>query len=161
MNIKAIFVAVTALALSAGAMTAQTPANQTRKERTAKTTRLNGYVCKNDSAPCPFSSLNLSADQKSKIQALDTNMQAQRKERRDSRQAQRSNSRKEYLAGLKSILTPEQYTQFLEDSFVNKAMKPSKRGDRNRADRSGRPERRKDSKRGNRPAPQQQAAQAS
>lgn len=58
-----------------------------------------------------FEGLNLSDQQKSQLKALGQDCKAQR----DKKQC---DGRKERLAKIKTILTPEQYTQFLENNFV-------------------------------------------
>ena len=106
------------LALSTGAMTAQNPVNNPRNGARAGVEARRSENPQKRDAVSPFSSLNLTDAQKSQIKELGTKMQTQRKERGEQQRAQRTNSHKEYLAGLKTILTPQQYTQFLEDSFV-------------------------------------------
>lgn len=87
-----------------------------------------GYNC---NTPCPyfqnpdscmmnpFAELNLTADQQAKIKELRTKKFQQKtkdiKNKRELRQAKRQ----AYLYDLKSILTPEQYVQYLEQSYVN------------------------------------------
>lgn len=78
-----------------------------------------------------FEGLNLTDDQKAKIQALKTQRadkakaqaqadKAKKKEAKAKARAEKMQARKDYLASLKSILTPEQYTKFLENNFVHK-----------------------------------------
>lgn len=107
---------------------------------------------------CAFDNLNLTDTQKGKIKALHEKRVADRQARReanakakaekkDQKRTTRVEAKKAYLKDIKSILTPEQYTLFLENSFVNnapkgprglKGMKPGKRNgnrpDCNRAD---------------------------
>ncbi|MDE6279619.1 MAG: Spy/CpxP family protein refolding chaperone, partial [Paramuribaculum sp.] len=73
----------------------------------------------------------------------------------------RIDARKDYLAKVKDILTPEQYVQFLENSFVNampqmsgrnKGIKPGQRPGNNK--KMGQQNGRKQRPRGQRPAPQ-------
>lgn len=77
-----------------------------------------------------FSSLELTADQKSKIDMLNQTQRKQleqcRRDRKESKEAMKADARqkrqdvrKNYLNGLRTILSPEQYTKFLEDNFVN------------------------------------------
>lgn len=101
--------------------------------------------------PNPFASLNLTADQQTKLNALKEEQQkareakmAQKKEQKAEKKEQKAQDReaaraakvqakKDYLGKVKEILTPEQYVEFLEVSFVNaqpqqKGMKPGKDG---------------------------------
>ncbi len=66
-----------------------------------------------------FEGLNLSDQQKSQLQALGQDCKVQR----DKKQC---DGRKERLAKIKTILTPEQYTQFLENNFVQGGNRHSK-----------------------------------
>ncbi len=66
-----------------------------------------------------FEGLNLSDQQKSQLQALGQDCKLQR----DKKQC---DGRKERLAKIKTILTPEQYTQFLENNFVQGGNRHSK-----------------------------------
>lgn len=56
----------------------------------------------------------------------------QKKEMQEAAQENRQNAMKNYLDGIKNILTPEQYVQFLENSYLNQNDKFS-RGVGNRA----------------------------
>lgn len=121
--------------------------------------------CKGDSACAPgqcalrqFEGLNLSAEQKTQLQALqqqqfearkakmeafkaqkDANKadKAARKEMKQKKDsagfAERKAAKLEYLSKVKGILTPTQYIDFLENYYVNsqqspKGMKPGKNG---------------------------------
>lgn len=72
-----------------------------------------------------FEGITLSADQKSKIEALKENCKKDstikklgREQRNEMRKAMLQKKR-DYLASMKQILTPEQYVQFLENQVVN------------------------------------------
>lgn len=77
----------------------------------------------------PFEGLNLTADQQAKIEALKANcpMKADKqkadkqdkKDRKAEMMQKRIQGKRDFLAQLKGILTPEQYVTFLENSFVN------------------------------------------
>lgn len=74
----------------------------------------------------PFDGLNLSEKQQAELKALnDSCMSKERKAdadmraKREEMEAQFMNARKEHLAKIKSILSPEQYLQFLENSYLN------------------------------------------
>lgn len=91
-----------------------------------------------DGSMCnPFEGLSLSADQQTKLKALQEKRMAERKEKSDKakasaqvgrqdRMAKRQECRKQFLAEVKSILTPEQYVQFLENNFQSKGCKAGK-----------------------------------
>lgn len=82
----------------------------------------------------PFEGLNLTEAQQEALKALseekkqdmkkqnEEKANKQRQDRKDRAEAQK-NARKEYLAKVKAILTPEQYCQFLENSYVNQGGK--------------------------------------
>ena len=80
----------------------------------------------------PFAELNLSDDQKSRIETLHKSIADSRKESMAAVKKARENKdttfnprsvqkqfRSNYLQELKGILTPEQYTQFLQNYYVN------------------------------------------
>ena len=78
----------------------------------------------------PFEGLNLTADQQAKLEALKQNCpmkadkqkvdkQDKKNDRKADMMAKRIQGKRDFLAQIKSILTPEQYVQFLENSFVN------------------------------------------
>lgn len=77
----------------------------------------------------PFEGLNLTADQQAKLEALKQNcpMKAdkQKADKQDKKaqkaemMAKRVQGKRDFLAQVKNILTPEQYVTFLENSFVN------------------------------------------
>ena len=75
--------------------------------------------CKKD---CPFEGLNLTDKQKEQIKGLRTE-----KSLNDSL---RNKARADYLQNVKSILTPEQYVQFLENSYMKAGEKGNKGFDR-------------------------------
>jgi len=96
--------------LFAGSATAQTPAAQQKKVAKTEQTCPQAKECPKADRPCPFDQVTgITADQKSKLQALAPC---------DGRVA-RQQARKDYLANVKNILTPEQYVEFLEITFVN------------------------------------------
>ncbi len=79
---------------------------------------------------CPFEGLNLTEEQQVKIQDLDKamkaskeEMKAQAKENKGENKVNPREAMKElrtkYLADLKNILTADQYTQFLQNFYVN------------------------------------------
>lgn len=67
----------------------------------------------------PFASLNLTADQQAKLKELRNKKFQQKTKDIKSRQELRQARRQACLQDIKSILTPEQYVQFLENNFVN------------------------------------------
>ena len=116
---------------------AQAPA---QNAKSATTTEAKARKGERKQAPNPFEGLNLTDQQKSQLKDLKPGitkekreeMKAQDKARKEQAKAQaaeqrkaraeaRKQSRHDYLAKVKAILTPEQYVQFLENNFVNKA----------------------------------------
>lgn len=69
----------------------------------------------------PFEGLNLSQEQQEKLQSLRKDKADQNKKDRQDRKAKAQDNRRAYLKDVKSILTPEQYVQFLENNYVNAA----------------------------------------
>lgn len=110
---------------------AQVPCNRQSKARPAQ---CNGFSC--------FNGLNLTDTQKQQLQALckkyGEKRQAlrgdakQNKQRNDSLKKDMRNKaqdlKRQQLADIKKILTPEQYTQFLEQNYVNHGPKHAARG---------------------------------
>lgn len=71
----------------------------------------------------PFEGLNLTDAQKEKLKAIERPCRKEAERRREARQqcnTERRNDRTKFLADIKAVLTPEQYVQFLENSFVNR-----------------------------------------
>ena len=89
-----------------------------------------------------FNGLNLTDTQKQQLQALCKNYGDKRQAlRQDNRQNKQRNDslrkdmrnkaldlKRQQLADIKKILTPEQYTQFLEQNYINKGTKHAARG---------------------------------
>lgn len=89
-----------------------------------------------------FNGLNLTDTQKQQLQALCKNYRDKRQAlRQDNRQNKQRNDslrkdmrnkaqdlKRQQLADIKKILTPEQYTQFLEQNYINKGTKHAARG---------------------------------
>lgn len=110
---------------------AQVPCNRQSKARPAQ---CNGFSC--------FNGLNLTDTQKQQLQALCKNYGDKRQAlRQDSKQNKQRNDslkkdmrnkvqdlKRQQLADIKKILTPEQYTQFLEQNYVNQGPKHAARG---------------------------------
>lgn len=76
----------------------------------------------------PFAGLNLSDKQKSELAALKKECRLERdkkkssdKNLRNERRQCRQEARKEQLSKIKAILTPEQYHQFLENSYIQQS----------------------------------------
>ena len=109
----------------------QVPCNRQYKARPAQ---CNGFSC--------FNGLNLTDTQKQQLQALCKNYGDKRQAlRQDSKQNKQRNDslkkdmrnkaqdlKRQQLADIKKILTPEQYTQFLEQNYVNQGPKHAARG---------------------------------
>lgn len=99
-----------------------------------------GRKCKIVSRDC-FAGLDLTADQQNAIDKLQKKRMAQhkadrekakadRKADRESMKTKRDQEKKEYLDELRKILTPEQYTKFLENNFTAKRIKLDKSKDK-------------------------------
>lgn len=81
----------------------------------------------------PFAGLDLTDKQKSELEALKPSKEqiqakkdqakAQKRADRQQRREQKMQYRKDYLAKVKNILTPDQYVQFLENSYINQVSK--------------------------------------
>ena len=109
----------------------QVPCDRQFKARPAQ---CNGFSC--------FNGLNLTDTQKQQLQALCKNYGDKRQAlRQDARQNKQRNDslkkdmrnkaqdlKRQQLADIKKILTPEQYTQFLEQNYVNQGSKHAARG---------------------------------
>lgn len=110
---------------------AQIPCNRQYKARPAQ---CNGFSC--------FNGLNLTDIQKQQLQALCKNYGEKRqalrgdakqnKQRNDSLKKDLRNKaqdlKRQQLADIKKILTPEQYTRFLEQNYINNGPKHAARG---------------------------------
>lgn len=172
MNLKFPLIAMAAIALAATPAVAQQP--QQAAANNAECVDGVAPQDRPDKAPKynPFDGLNLTEQQQTAInnlqnerrQACTAAAKAKKEQKADKQKAdkqkvdpkqkaeQRKASREAYLAKVKSILTPEQYTQFLENVYVNAApahgnMDAKKGGDRPgqrgpRGDRGPRPDRR-------------------
>ncbi|MDE7388130.1 MAG: hypothetical protein K2M97_02625 [Muribaculaceae bacterium] len=79
---------------------------------------------------CPFEGLNLSDAQKEQLKQLQESRRAEfakqknakkeaKKAAKDQKVADRKQVRRDHLAKIKAILTPEQYVTFLENNFVD------------------------------------------
>lgn len=69
----------------------------------------------------PFEGIELTQEQKNKFETLKKNKAEQFKKEQKDRMTRKRDERREYLNDIKSILTPEQYVQFLENSYLNPA----------------------------------------
>lgn len=129
-------IAVLLASIAGVSASAQTPADATAAAA-AKTECNKGRAAKGAPAYNPFAGLNLTEQQQSQLQTLKTQMkdakakdaktkeaakaekQAQKKQKMEAR----VQARRDYLAKVKNILTPEQYVQFLENSYVDQGLK--------------------------------------
>lgn len=143
-----------------------TKCNKENTEKCCKSEK--GKKCERGDRPRfnPFEGIQLTAEQQSKIDLLKQECQAKRQEMkkdykqksddrknavsREERMKQRQQFKRDQLAKIKAILTPEQYVQFLENIAVNnhvhdkgvkmgkrshKGGKDGKQGDRRQGDR--------------------------
>lgn len=74
---------------------------------------------KQSARPCPFDGMNLTDAQKEQLKQLCQSRTSDKKAKKEAKREARNQNRREQLAKIKAILTPEQYVQFLENSFVN------------------------------------------
>lgn len=83
---------------------------------------------------CAFEGLNLSEEQKAKVQDLNKALEASKQEMKENAKAEgkRPNMREaskelrmKYLEDLKKILSGEQYTEFLQNFYVNQGAQPN------------------------------------
>lgn len=81
--------------------------------------------------------ITLTAEQQSAVDALNQKFAQQRKEAKEAKKeaqkqnkAQGKNQRKAYLDEMKKILTPEQYTTYLENLATQAPAKPQMKGQR-------------------------------
>lgn len=84
-----------------------------------------------------FDGIQLTDSQKDQLKAIASPAKARQERDRKAKQeckAAAKQDRQNYLNSVKSVLTPEQYTQFLENSFINA---PAKRHDRKGQCRKG------------------------
>lgn len=92
----------------------------------------------------PFVGIQLTPEQEARLENLQKSLRPEReiankdnltddqkKEFKKGKSAQRSEMKRSYLNGVKSILTPEQYVQFLENSYLNQDKGPGKMDKRN------------------------------
>ncbi len=118
---KIIIAAAMILSLSAGAYAQQqetTVCPETTEAPAAQTSP--AVVAARHDA---FQGLELTDSQRQSLQAIEaqcreSNRQARRQQRSEAQQ-NREECRRNYLAQIKQILTPEQYLTFLENSYVN------------------------------------------
>lgn len=114
--------------------TAQTPATKSCPN-TAQCTK--GTAKKDAPKYNPFAGLNLTEKQQSELQALKPSKEqmtqkkeaakAEKQAQRQQRMEQKLQNRRDYLAKVKTILTPDQYLQFLENSYVDQSGKKGPR----------------------------------
>lgn len=135
---KQILSIIAILALSAGvAVTAQTnePAQQCEQQNcpdNSKKCKKDGKkdckkkdckknFCKGDRQKAfnPFEGIELTADQKAKIEALKKKGCCKDSANDSVAQKNRRQARKDFILGVKEILTPEQYVTFLENIAFN------------------------------------------
>lgn len=131
---KMILAAIVALsALGATTISAQNVGSSAKVLNAPKTER-----CENKGACCDdkaFEGINLTDAQKAQIKQIQADCEKQckaaKEEKKAAAQAAKENkkqkaaeNRRAYLAKIKNVLTPEQYTLFLENAFVNNGGRP-------------------------------------
>lgn len=130
---KKFIVALAAVAMTAGIANAQ----DTKTQKCDGPQACNSQQCGNPGdckkAYCPFDGLNLTDAQKAQIKEIRAKQaeackancpdkQAKKDAKKAEKQARREarqQARRDFLAQVKTVLTPEQYIQFLENNFVN------------------------------------------
>lgn len=136
MKKKIIALATLAIALTSSSVFAQAPADGKCK-KDCNNKECVGKKCDARKADCPnpFEGLNLTDSQKEQLKALrqqdkqcrqKCNADSLKREAHQKAMQNRKQARVEYLAKIKAILTPEQYVQFLENSFTSQAPKGHK-----------------------------------
>lgn len=127
MNKKVLGIALLALAAAALPAMAQQPAPATCNN-TEACTNANPGECKARKAQNPFEGLNLTdAQQKSLGELCKKKCEGQRVQKEKNAEAAkqtkeaRCEARRKYLDEVKAILTPEQYSKFLENNYINNA----------------------------------------
>lgn len=129
---KTIIALSVALISAIGFSAAADTTNNNDKKQNATCTSHNNSTCNHaKQKTCGlFDGINLSADQKAKLEALQnkcrekcTKDKADKKQQKETFKKKRLENRKNYLNEIKGILTPEQYVQFLENSFIESPMK--------------------------------------
>lgn len=87
--------------------------------------------------------VQLTPEQQAKIPENKNLTDAQKKQLKEERKAQKLEAKKNYLGGVKEILTPEQYVIFLENCYLyapqdqNKVAKTGKQGDFKKGHKDG------------------------
>lgn len=99
----------------------------------------------------PFEGLSLTAEQQTAVNELNAKYAKGKKEKRDDKRKEARDARKNYLNDLKAILTPDQYTAYLENMALNN---PSPRAKAHQAPRD-----KKGSKKGPKKGPKQATPQ--
>lgn len=129
--LSALFIGGTAFAAEPATCTTQCPAGKecrkdkkecekNRKSCDAKQNCNDGKKC---DRPNPFEGITLTAEQKTKLEALKQECKTRENKVKEGVKAEgrKAGERsREWLGKVKEVLTPEQYVTFLENSFVSK-----------------------------------------
>lgn len=124
---KKILVAATILLGGLIAVNAQTPRNCERQANCRPATECATPCATPDSGQCCqglFAGIELTPQQQEALQQLRAQCRNNRDRNCQARACQAQENRRQRLAAIKNILTPEQYIQFLENSFVQGPRQP-------------------------------------
>ena len=107
------------VALAAIAMTAGLSVNAQNEQSSQQMQNCPRMECAQQSRDCAFEGLSLTDSQKEQLKALAQKRMSSNKDKKQAQKENRNTEKRAFLADVKTILTPEQYIQFLENSFVN------------------------------------------
>lgn len=132
MKKQILTIAIAAIALCTATTTFAKDSKKSDKATTSECCAPQGNEMKAPRPACPFEGIQLTDAQKAKLAEIKAPGQQQMEARRDAKAERRLNrdsiakaDRSNYLTNVKAVLTPEQYVQFLENTFVNQPNQPA------------------------------------